>query len=118
MKSKPIIEIIKNQFCIKEKETFNIDEYSKIRFENNRILDNIYLISEKYENKNKNIYDFSKIIDGNQAFNERIIFIIFDVEELVEFLLKIIKKYYMHLIIIYLFIMIQLKDIKILQITF
>ena len=75
-------------------------------------MNNIYLISEKVEINNYKKYDFSTIIDGNQKFDERITFIIFDVEKLINFLLAIIKKYYRHQIFIILLTKKKKKRLK------
>ena len=103
-KSEPIIKEIEAQLIIKEKEKKVENLYSQIQFENNSFLDNLFFLKGKYEDENKKVNDYLKILETIKGkFEYRKLLILFDEYNMKESLLKIIEKCYKDQIFILIF---------------
>ena len=85
---------------IKSKE----EEFDKITFENNWILDNIYCLKGNYSSQKDKENDFIKLLESNQTdFGFRKLLIFFDEDNILTYLIKVIKKFYQNQIFILIF---------------
>jgi len=103
-KSKDIINKILSQLSIKISGNININAYSLITLKENWILDSIYFLLENYEDENKKLNDYFSIIESNKDVLEyRKLLILFDENNMIDSLMKIINKYYKDQIFIVIF---------------
>ena len=68
--SEPIVKELENQFVIKQKNKVNEKTYSFIQFEENWILDKMYFLVGIYDDEDKKVNDYLKIIETNKEILE------------------------------------------------
>ena len=112
-----IIEEIKNQLSIEIKKNdikSKEEEFDKITFENNWILDNIYCLKGKYNTQKEKEDDFMKLLNSNQNDSGlRKVIIFFDDENILNYLIKIVKKFCRNQIFILFFSDKNIENLKI-----
>ena len=102
--SEPIVKELEKQFVIKQKTKVNEKTYSFIQFEDNWILDNMYFLLGKYDDEDKRVNDYLKIIETNKEILEyRTLLIFFDEGNILDSIFKIINKCYKDQIFIVIF---------------
>ena len=115
-KIKNIIEEIKQQLSIEiNKNSLQLKEQfiDKITFENNSYLDNIYCLTGNYSSKNEKENDFIKLLESNQTdFGFRKLIIFFDEDDVLDYLIKIVKKFYQNQIFILIFTTKNIENFK------
>ena len=112
-----LIPEIEKQLNIEVEKTGLKDEknnkYELIKFKNNWILDNIYYLLEFYSKEQDKENNFIELLQLNMNdFGYRKLLIIFDEENILDFIIKIIKKFYKNQIFILLFTEQDINDLK------
>ena len=106
-KIKNIVEEIKQQLSIeinKNSLQSKDNAIDNITFENNWILDNIYCLKGNYSSQKDKENDFIKLLESNQTdFGFRKLLIFFDEDNILTYLIKVIKKFYQNQIFILIF---------------
>ena len=93
--SEYILKELEKQLSIKIKAKKDEQIYSIVTLEDNPILDGMYFLKGKYENEEKKLKDYLKIIETNkQNLEYRTLLILFDEDNMIDSLMEIIKNYY------------------------
>ena len=111
-----IISEIENQLNIEVEKTGLKEENNKfelIKFKKNWIIDNIYYLPGFYNTVKDKENDFMELLGFNmEDFGYRKLIIIFDEEKILDFIIKIIKKFYKNQIFILLFTEQNINELK------
>ena len=116
--TKNLVEEIQKQLSVEINKTELNDpksNYNIIRFKENKILDKIYYLKENYKDEKEKEKYFTNILESNKddEFGFRKLLILFDEENILDFLLNIVKKFYQNQIFVLFFTEKNIDDFRI-----
>ena len=117
LKAKNFVEEIQKQLSIEISKTELNDpknNFNLVKFQKNWILDKIYYLKDIYIDKNAKEKDYTNILESNKddEFGFRKLLIFFDEENILDFLLKIVKKFYQQQIFVLFFTEKNIEDFR------
>ena len=112
-KSEEIVKNIANIFQIKIKENKDEKTYTKLYFEDNWILDNMYFLKGKFDDEEEKINQYLKVFENNKSNLEyRTLFVFFDEDDMIDSLMKVINKCYKDQIFILIYTKNNIKNLR------